>query len=69
MRNEIDLEFLPAESDLHYQITPYTFHPKLAKKFVPAHYHDLGQGILDVLSTIYQENFPHKKQNGMYYKE
>jgi UDP-glucose 4-epimerase len=69
MENKIELEFLPTDSSLHYQITPYSFHPKIAKKYVSKYYHDIGQGVLDMLSTIYQEHFPYKKQNGFYFKE
>jgi UDP-glucose 4-epimerase len=67
--NKIELEFLPTDSELHYQVTPYSFHPKIAKKYVSPYYHDIGQGILDILSDIYQKNFPYKKQNGLYFKE
>lgn len=62
LNNKIELEFLPTESILHYNITPYSFNPKIAKKLVSNYYIDLGQGILDLLSSIYKEKFPHKKQ-------
>jgi len=32
--NRLELEFLPANSNLHYEITPYSFSPKIAKKYV-----------------------------------
>jgi len=51
--NKIELEFLPADSDLHYQITPYTFSPKIARRLVPNSYLDLGQGLLKYLEEIY----------------
>lgn len=58
--NKIELEFLPAESTIHYEITPYSFNPKVAKRFISNYYMDLGQGILDLLSSIYKEHFPNK---------
>lgn len=62
LNNKIELEFFPTESTLHYEITPYSFNPKIAKKLVSNYHIDLGQGILDLLSSIYKEKFPNKKQ-------
>lgn len=67
--NKIKLEFLPADSTEHYEITPYTFSPKLAKRIQGDHYVDLGQGILDLMGNLYKEHFPHKKFNGIYVKD
>ncbi len=38
----------------HYNLTPYTFHPKIGKKLVSHYYLDMGQGLLDCLDEIYQ---------------
>lgn len=51
--NKIELEFLPTDSSLHYQITPYVFSPKVARRLVPHSYLDLGQGLLKYLEEIY----------------
>ena len=40
------------QSSEHYQMTPYRYTPKQAKKIVPSEYIDLGQGILEVLQEI-----------------
>ncbi|OGZ23986.1 MAG: hypothetical protein A2896_01435 [Candidatus Nealsonbacteria bacterium RIFCSPLOWO2_01_FULL_43_32] len=53
--NKIDLEFLPATSSEHYSITPYSFIPKLAKRIQSPNYVDFGQGILSLISEVYQE--------------
>ncbi len=37
----------------HYNLTPYTFHPKIGKKLVSHYYLDMGQGLLDCLDEIY----------------
>jgi UDP-glucose 4-epimerase len=37
----------------HYNMTPYRFHPKIAKKLASNYYFDLGQGLLDCLEEIY----------------
>ena len=59
LNNKVDLEFVDIGKDLHYEITPYNFSPKLAKKIVGDHYIDLGQGILDTLNHIYKKNTVH----------
>lgn len=53
--NKIKLEFLPDVSSSHYEITPYNFNPKVAKKLVSTEFYDIGQGILECLSEIYAE--------------
>ncbi len=41
---------------LHYQITPYSFRPNIARKLVRSSYLDLGQGMLSLINEIYREN-------------
>ena len=53
--NKIELEFLPTDSSLHYEMTPYTFNPKVARRFVSNSYLDLGQGLLQCLDEIYRK--------------
>jgi UDP-glucose 4-epimerase len=53
--NKIELEFLPADSSLHYEITPYTFNPKIARRFVSNSYVDLGQGLLQCLEQMHKK--------------
>src|SRR3990172_5351668 len=53
--NKIKIEYLPTTNNYHYEITPYTFAPKLAKRIVGKTYLDLGQGILKGIQTIYKE--------------
>jgi UDP-glucose 4-epimerase len=65
--NKISIEFLNSVSSDHYEITPYNFTPKVGRKIICKDYHDLGQGILECISTAYKEksdpqNTP--KQNG-----
>lgn len=52
---EIEIEYLDEKIEEHYEITPYSFKPKVAKKIVPDYYHDLGQGILDCIYCVYDE--------------
>lgn len=39
----------------HYSITPYSFRPRIARKLVSSYYVDMGQGLLDVLAEIHDE--------------
>lgn len=57
--NKIKIEYKPPVSDIHYEITPYTFSPKIAKRLVPKTYLDFGQGILKQIRDIYSDlNYP-----------
>ncbi len=38
----------------HYEKTPYSFTPKMAKKYVPNTQIDLGQGLLDMIQEIHK---------------
>ncbi len=59
MGNKVAIEYRPPESSpphyagLHYQVTPYTFKPGVARKLVSTYYLDLGEGILNCLYDIY----------------
>jgi len=53
---EIDVEFVQGGNEGHYEITPYSFRPRVAKKFVSNYYYDLGQGILDVIYEVYSKS-------------
>lgn len=56
--NKVTIEYKPSESNYHYEITPYTFSPKLAKRIVSKTYFDLGQGILETIHGIYKSVNP-----------
>ena len=44
-----------APQSAHYAITPYAFRPRVARKLVSSYYIDMGQGLLDVLAEIHDE--------------
>jgi len=56
--NKIELEFLPSTSNLHYEITPYTFNPKTARRIISNSYIDMGQGLLQCLEDIHKKHYP-----------
>jgi UDP-glucose 4-epimerase len=49
---DIAIEFSGAENRDHYNITPYSFSPKIGQKLVSHLYLDMGQGILECLHEI-----------------
>jgi UDP-glucose 4-epimerase len=51
---KIEVEYLDEIFEEHYNITPYTFKPKVAKKYHLNFYHDLGQGVLDQIYYNYE---------------
>jgi UDP-glucose 4-epimerase len=53
--NEITIEYLNEPLEDHYEITPYAFRPRVAKKYIPPYYHDLGEGILECIHDVYHE--------------
>lgn len=55
MHNKLDIKQIDSDNMGHYKITPYSFHPSVAKKLVANPYIDLGQGLLECIQTIYNE--------------
>ena len=53
--NKVSIEYLDETMEGHYEITPYTFRPRVAKKYNPKTQLDLGQGILNTIYDIYKE--------------
>ncbi len=49
---DTDDKTCPYDPSLHYEITPYSFNPKIGKKLISRYYLDMGQGILDLLKDI-----------------
>lgn len=63
MGNKIEIEYrqvddksCPYDPNIHYEITPYIFTPKLAKRIMSSYYIDLGQGILEQLKDVHKKH-------------
>ncbi|MCZ7393732.1 MAG: NAD(P)-dependent oxidoreductase [Candidatus Methanoperedens sp.] len=63
--NRLEIEYLPAKSNLHYEITPYSFSPKIAKKYVSKYYLDIGQGLLQCIEETYRKQHRYKEVSGL----
>jgi len=55
MDDQVKVSFLKERIKEHYEITPYSFRPRIAKKMTQPTHIDLGQGILDTIYDIYKE--------------
>lgn len=55
LERKVEVVFLGDEtpSNGHYNLTPYTFTPKIGKKLVSNEYVDLGQGLLELMEEIH----------------
>ena len=49
---EAQVEFIETHQPGHYIRTPYTYQPKLGKKFIPPLHVDLGQGLIELIEDI-----------------
>lgn len=61
--NPIEVESSPIESELHYTVTPYSFSPRAAKVYRGNYYLDLGQGLLECINEIHQQNLIDKDKD------
>lgn len=66
--NKIELQYMSPNYNSHYEITPYTFAPKIAKRLISRSYHDLGQGILEGIEKIYKDLYPLPTYDGLIVK-
>lgn len=53
---DILIEFSGEENRDHYNITPYSFSPRIGLKLVSHYYLDMGQGLLECLHEIYEKD-------------
>lgn len=58
--NKIEIKYRTAANNHHYEITPYTFAPKVAKRIVSKTYLDLGQGMLELLNAMHAQTHHQK---------
>jgi UDP-glucose 4-epimerase len=66
----VEIQYMPDNDvksstgpELHYQVSPYTFNPKIARKVIRTSYVDLGQGLLDLMGEVYRQEH-HLRETG-----
>lgn len=52
--NKLTVEFRNEKPDTHYQVTAYSFNPKVGRKYISNYYIDMGQGLLQCIEEIYK---------------
>jgi UDP-glucose 4-epimerase len=57
--NRVTIEYRPPDhergtsaTDWHYQMTPYSYQPRIARRLTKTTYLDLGQGLLDLIEHV-----------------
>ena len=70
--NDVEIDHHPLDmndprkiSSGHYYFTPYSFRPKVAKKLINNPYLDMGQGLLECLEEIYEDEVAAKEEGGV----
>lgn len=63
---DIEIRYQNDPNSGHYQVTPYSFMPKVGRKLVPSLTVDLGQGILRVMEAEHQQLHPELTSEGGY---
>ena len=51
-QGHIEIEYINDLELHHYEITPYNYKPNTAKKITPDSYHDMGQGLMDLIFDL-----------------
>ena len=67
--NKVKVNFLPAKESSHYEITPYSFAPKIGKRLLSKTYLDLNQGILEAIYDTYKLIGPLPTYDGIIIKD
>ncbi len=52
LNKDLKAEYTNQSSELHYDVTPYTYKPRSNYKLVNDLYHDLGQGLIECLEEL-----------------
>ena len=54
----IECSYLSNGRHVHYDVSPYSFQPRMGQKLSPGRVTDLGQGVLAIMEEIYRELNP-----------
>ena len=57
------VEFRSEKPDAHYTVTPYSFNPRLGKKYISHYYIDMGQGLLQCIEEMHKSMHERKKRD------
>ena len=52
---KLKIEFKRKNIEDHYEITPYSFNPKIGRKYISSYYLDMGQGLLQCIEDLHKK--------------
>lgn len=52
---KLKIELGSKKVSAHYEITPYSFNPKIGRKYISSYYLDMGQGLLQCIEELYKK--------------
>ena len=55
LNDEVTIAFSDEPWEGHYEVTPYSYHPNMARKLVSNSFIDLGQGLVSCIQKIHDE--------------
>jgi UDP-glucose 4-epimerase len=55
LNDEVTISFSDEPWEGHYEVTPYSYHPNVARKLVSNSFIDLGQGLVSCIQKIHDE--------------
>ncbi len=61
LNGDLDVDIIPSKRKAHYQVTPYNFNPRLGLKMTCNPHIDMGQGLLQCIAEIYEQEHQEKK--------
>lgn len=53
------VKFIPGDQPGHYVRTPYSYQPKLGRKYMPPLHVDLGQGLIQIIDEVRNRSHDH----------
>ena len=52
---KVKIDFLPPGRTVHYEITPYSFMPRIGKRLMGKTYRDFSEGILETICEVHRQ--------------
>ncbi len=61
--HRVEVEYRRIMGEHHYKITPYSFNPKMGRKLTKNPFIDMGQGLLNCITEIYEDVHGEKQES------
>jgi UDP-glucose 4-epimerase len=61
LEDKVEIEIVPSTRKAHYRVTPYNFSPRLGLKMNSNLHIDLGQGLLQCIAEVFEQEHQEKK--------